>query len=155
MPKSKSKHPLSIIPTVSNSDGNNPTPSIRFREKIYKEADAATLVNDICEASDACTGTTAPFKPELGPCVRGAFKPTGTRGSASIMSSANRAVFDWHISKGRGIMSKTCSIFGTKDPKTGMLVLTAVGKHENRKGATVYKLAHWRDKSVTIRTLQL
>lgn len=120
---------------------------------LYGDSDEQELARAIQVASER-----DPHMQELKSCIRSAFKPSGSVGGVAMLSAAKRGTFDWHISKGPLIpraqqTSKTCSLFGVKDPATGVLVLTAVGRHG--RGSRFYKLDHWRDQRVSVSTFQL
>lgn len=58
-------------------------------------------------------------------------------------------IFDWHVSHGikEYESAKACSVFGTG--RDDILTITAVGRHT---GPIAYKLDHWTDESVSIKT---
>lgn len=95
-------------------------------------------INSICKKE--------PSQRELKTCLKDLFdhKNNFTRHPVS-----DDDIFDWHVSHGikEYESTKACSVFGTG--RDEVLTITAVGRHT---APTVYKLDHWTDESVSIKT---
>ena len=147
---------VSYTKDSQSSSSTKASTTIAFKGTVYDDGDAAALTAAI---ASACA--VQPCVRSLRSCVEAAFKPLGCSGGITMHSSDAREIFDWHISKGqRASLGKqtgiTCSLFGSRDPKTGALLLTAVGRHlRSHKGKQHYTLEHWRDGSVACRTFTI